>query len=540
LPPPATPPTQLPGYVPRTKFANVIARSGEGFLEDQGGRKILHLKGDAYTRGFQYGALFGDEVDASRKAVVNFAASKFSPALGVLVGAVVGYLQPYIAQIAAGLFSSYISPDDRAIMQGIVDGARSRSPSIDVKIEELMLLNVIIDLGGMVDSPTFKCSGLAVWGSRTQGGKMFQQRNVDLLVGSGLESQAVVAIDKPDSGNAYLNAGWAGLVGTASGMNEHGLGISQVWAFSRDVAFGEPWPLTCRRLLETASNVDAVQPAFSAVKRTYGSNFVFADRGDGSGKPRGLACESSSKDFLQFFANDPGEDALWNGQPIAIKLTEAVFRGDVPVSQRVYDRWYEDPKTTDPRTTDHYQERYQQQADLTKGYETQGVKIGLAEMEAIARKIGHAGSSLQCVVYENTDLMVHVANSRVVPGSAPADARDEPFHDYDLDYYLPTVQVVPDRAAYAVGDTMALTLTVGNHGRSRRLDAALWLETTGTHPVLGTKTGIEVLTGQSVGTTLVCSVPAGATPGQAEIVVELREAGTADVVDYACFPVTIH
>src|SRR5262249_38263246 len=89
-PPPSPPPTQLPGYVPRTKFANVIARSGEGFLEDQGGQKILHLKGDAYTRGFQYGVLFGDEVDASRKAVVNFAAGKFSPALGILVGVVVG------------------------------------------------------------------------------------------------------------------------------------------------------------------------------------------------------------------------------------------------------------------------------------------------------------------------------------------------------------------------------------------------------------------------------------------------------------------
>src|SRR3954471_12246857 len=101
------------------------------------------------------------------------------------------------------------------------DGAARGTPAVNVTLDELIFMNAIIDIGAMANLPIFKCSGHAVWGPRTQGGKMYQLRNVDLLVGSGLEAHSIAVIEKPDQGCAFLNAGWSGMLGSASGMNEH-------------------------------------------------------------------------------------------------------------------------------------------------------------------------------------------------------------------------------------------------------------------------------------------------------------------------------
>src|SRR3954451_17657904 len=42
--------------------SRTIARCGEGFLEEVGGSRVLHLKGTPYEMGFQQGALLRDEI----------------------------------------------------------------------------------------------------------------------------------------------------------------------------------------------------------------------------------------------------------------------------------------------------------------------------------------------------------------------------------------------------------------------------------------------------------------------------------------------
>src|SRR5262249_2952505 len=160
------------------------------------------------------------------------------------------------------------------------------------------------DLAATVQVPLFKCSGTAAWGPLTQGGKMYQERNVDLFVGSGLESSAVLVIEKPDAGYAFGNAGYCGIIGVLSGLSQHGIGGSQVWASPLDAGPGQPWPLTTRRLLMESENVDAVFPLFSTTPRTYGSNFVFADRGDGrNGQPKAITMDSTWKMLAVFGDN---------------------------------------------------------------------------------------------------------------------------------------------------------------------------------------------------------------------------------------------
>lgn len=524
--PPAPPaPPKLP---PRTKAAKVVARSGEGFLEEQNGRHLLHVKGSAYERGRQYGELLGDEVHAILQRLYGYAATFKVPA----------FFASLVPPVIAPLYRPYFPADVIDSLNGIIDGAARRSPPVALTLDELVFMNAIIDIGAMANIPIFKCSGHAVWGPRTKGGKMFQLRNVDLLVGSGLESHSVAVIEKPDGGKTFLNAGWVGLLGSASGMNEHGVGISQVWAYSWDSNVGQPWIITNRGILSQALNVDAVPPAFQGAVRTYGSNFVFADRGDGRGTPRAIALESTHRDVAYFDANDPAEDANFNGVDLCIRMPFAVMRGDTAMSQRIRNRQYIHP---DPRGSGGYDKRYKQQADLTKDYEAKGVLMGADEMIKISRQIAMPGSSLQCVVYENTDLVVHVANSRVTSPGVAIDANVEPFERYDLDYYLPTIAAKPDKASYALGDTMQVTVDVSNRGRDRKLEARATLTAlpSGTKTTWTQRVALDAKTGKPVTGALALVLPASAPKGPSELVVELLEATTDDVVDYARSEITV-
>lgn len=523
-------PSALPAPIPpRAKTAKVIARAHEGFLEEQDGRHLLHVKGTPYERGLQYGLLVGDEVGDILQKLYAYAATLKIPS----------FVVPIVPPLIAPLYKPYFPPDVLDSLSGIVDGCARRSPPVVVSLDELVFMNAIIDLGAMANIPVFKCSGHAVWGTRTKGGKMFQLRNVDLLVGSGLESHAIAVIEKPDNGCAFLNAGWTGMLGSASGMNEHGVGISQVWAYSWDSNIGQPWPLTNRGLLASAVNVDAVYPAYKAVQRTYGSNFVFADRGDGrNGVPRAIALESTNKDLAVFDSDDPAEDASWQGVDLCIRMPYAVMRGDTPMCQRIRSRQY--IHTGDPRGSGGYDKRYKQQADLTKAYEAQGVLMGADEMITISRTISMPGDSLQCVVYENSDLVVHVANSRVTGPGQAVDACTEPYEAFDLDYYLPTITVLPNASSYTAGDTMKLALGVSNHGRTRQLEArASLVPASGAAVTWTTRASFSVITNQTGSASLSLVIPAGVPAGPAELVVELVEAGTDDVVDYARTEITV-
>ncbi len=526
-PPPPPPPAPL-----RTKTAKVIARAGEGFLEEQNGRRILHVKGTAYERGVQYGQLVGDEVHDILQRLYGYAATLKIPQI------VVSLVAPLVPKVVAPLYKPYYPADVLDSLQGMIDGAAKRSPPISLTMDELIFMNSIIDIGAMANIPIFKCSGHAVWGPRTKGGKMYQLRNVDLMVGSGLEEHALAVIEKPDGGKAFLNAGWAGLLGSASGMNEHGVGISQVWAYSWDSNIGQPWIVTNREILSSAQNVDGIHAAYAAVPRTYGSNFVFADRGDGrGGQPRAIALESTHADLASFDANDPREDGNFQGIDLCIRMPFAVMRGDTALCQRIRLRQYIHP---DPRGSGGYDKRYKQQADITKDYEAKGVLMGQDEMIKISRQIAMPGSSLQCVVYENHDLVVHVANSRVTAPGQAIDANVEPFERWDLDYYLPTVAAKPDKASYAAGDPIEIAVDVTNRGRDRKLEAQVSiLGPNGAKTVFSKRAALDVKTGQAGKAKLAFAIPAGVATGPSELVVELLEANSDDVVDYARSEVTI-
>lgn len=530
----ATPGPAAPPARPRNGVT-VVARHGEGWLElHHGGRKVLHTKGTSYERGVQYGVLVGDEVEGVLTKLPQYVAAQG-------VGLATSFA-PLITPLGSMIMKPYFDQDALDELRGILDGMRLRNPNTFVTEQDLIFMNSIIDIGAIVDLDVFQCSSLAVWGPIAKDGKLFQTRNTDLMVGSGIESHTLIVMAKPTGGVPYVNPGYAGMIGCASGLNAHGIGVGQVWAFSLDRGFGRPWILATRELMATGDDVDDAIRIFSSHRRTYGSNFVFADRGDTrGGVPRAIAIESSQANLQFFESMDPKEDlALWNGQPYAIKIPFAVFRGDAALDPILRSRQTaSNGPTGDPRASGAYRARYKGQADGIQSFINAGVKLGAQELIQISHDVAMPNDSLQCVVYANTDLELWVANARK-DATGIHQARKEPYLHYSLDDYAPVTRAVPDKTTFARGETLRVAVPIETLGKGHALDVHVGLEVAGVTTVLGSARNV-VLADRGATTAIVTiTIPANLTNvGLGHLVAEVVEAGTQDLVDVARTGVTV-
>jgi hypothetical protein len=70
----------------------------------------------------------------------------------------------------------------------------------DLDPQEIRLANFFPEM--------FHCSGFALMGSATEGGRVYHGRILDYMKGIGLERNAVVTVFQPDQGHAWVNIGF--------------------------------------------------------------------------------------------------------------------------------------------------------------------------------------------------------------------------------------------------------------------------------------------------------------------------------------------
>jgi hypothetical protein len=527
----------------RAKTAVVLDREGEGFLEQDGGQLLLHVRGSTFERGRQYGALVGDRIDQILRQLPGFVQSQHFPA----------WLLPSVTYLTARLFENYFPSDVQDMMAGILAGNLQRRPQSIMSRDDLIFLNSLVDLGAITNG-LIHCSSIAMWGPHTVDGKMFQTRCIDLFTGSGLENITLVTIEKGDGKVPFMNCGWCGMIGAISGMNAHGIGIGQVWAFSNDRNFGTPWGLTTRKIMEDGTTAADAVAAFQAEPhRTYGSNFVFGDKGDGpAGALRAYAIESSAHYMASFHDDDPAEDqALWQGQPYAIKIASAVFRGDSCMDPGMRSRQTaSNGPSGDPRTANAYLRRYKGQADALAALEAGGHRLDAQDVIALTKQVATPGESLQCCVYANSDLEAWVANATLPPGVTPApgagaDAFTQPYVHHDFNYYLPTVHAGLDATDYRAGGMQLVTVSWETLGCDRDLGLVLSCEGPAGAALsyaefpAAIPLSFRAAAGQQTMSVAV-RVPAGVSPGAWTLAARLYERGTSDLVDCSLVPFTAH
>jgi hypothetical protein len=448
----------------------ILAAYGDAFIEEVNGLPVLHVKGSPREMGRQYGILAGDRVDRAVDMLEVIAERDRG------LKRLPNWLVRSLRRIAGFVFWFTFPDDVRQEIDGMVDGGRERGYRFTRF--DVAFINSVIDVVGVL-KPAFSkgpassgeradnwlirslaltwltqnCDSMAVWGRRTVDGKTFQTRNVDINTGMGLEELPLVVVYKPAGRIPYVTAGFSGFVGIFTGMNAYGVGLGQVWGFSRKTRLATPWTMQIKDVFSHSRGASEAVELFHAKNEwTYGSNFVFAD-GDG----HGFAVELNAGRFVAFADNDPNEDrALWRGEPYAVKMSDAVFRGDAamdPVLRSLQDA--SAGPDGDPRATFSYQSRYKGQADRIAEFEKAGVRIGKEEAESISRDTASRTGSLQAAVYANTDRQLWVSYSRFLPDGSLQQAWQGEYHHIPFADYLPSIVERNDHRLEVRGDEYA-------------------------------------------------------------------------------------
>lgn len=224
----------------------VVAREGKGALLESDGQKILLLQGTPYEIGYQHGSLLKDDVKVMVETVIKRCEEEKS-----------GFLQR-----AWDATNKYIPERYKEELKGLADGA-------GLSLKDVELANVFPEL--------FHCSGIAVFGKATKDGELLHGRILDYTTDEGLQDHAVVMVVKPEGYNAFINAGFAGFIGSVTGMNQKGIAIGEMGGGGDEQWSGVPMAFLVRMVLEQANTLSQGVDVFRKNPRTCEYYYVISD-----------------------------------------------------------------------------------------------------------------------------------------------------------------------------------------------------------------------------------------------------------------------
>lgn len=241
----------------QTGATRTVARSGEGFLEEIDGYRVLHLKGEPYEMGYQHGALLKEDIQENihylfevkaKDATVEFLGQKFSP-------------KQLVSLIAAGQ-RAHVPERFREELRGLADGA-------GCSLEDAIAANFIPEL--------FHCSGFAVMNGATRDGTLYHGRVLDYSIDWKLQEHAVLIVAEPAGRVPFVNVTYAGFIGSVTGMNAEHVSVGEMGGGGRGHWDGTPMALLVRRVLEEAKTLDEAVAIFRDTPRTCEYYYVVAD-----------------------------------------------------------------------------------------------------------------------------------------------------------------------------------------------------------------------------------------------------------------------
>lgn len=246
--------SKIPTLPPLDGSRVLLRTEGKGRLELHDGVKVLFLNGTPEEMGAQHGALAKKEVHNLVDRILY----------GVGVGSSLAKGRWFFGEIeeAQGRLQKFMDPRYLREMDAMADAA-------GLPREEMRLANYFPEL--------FHCSGFALLGEATEGGRIYHGRVLDYLKGVGLEQNACVTIVQPDQGNAWVNVGYFGFVGSVTAMNEKGISIGEMGGRGEGKWDGKPMAQLLREVMEKASTLDEAIAIMRDSPRTCEYYYVVAD-----------------------------------------------------------------------------------------------------------------------------------------------------------------------------------------------------------------------------------------------------------------------
>jgi hypothetical protein len=269
--------------------AEVLGRSGQGWLESIDGYPVLHVKGSHCEMGRQHGELLRDRVQKNLRhlleikgdaALVEWGPFRVKPRQ--MIETIIKIQEPFVP-------AKYFEE-----LRGLAEGA-------GVPLADVRAANFIPEL--------FHCSGFAVMNSATADGTLYHGRVLDYATDWGLQQHAVIVVAEPEGGIPFVNVTYAGFLGSVTGMNARHVSIGEMGGAGLGHWEGVPMSWLVRQVLETAGTLDEAIAVFRDNPRTCQYFYVIADGQDN----RAVGMEAS---WNRFELIQPGEKHPLLSRPV--------------------------------------------------------------------------------------------------------------------------------------------------------------------------------------------------------------------------------
>lgn len=292
----------------------VLAEEGAGKLLRVGELLVCVMEGTPSEMGYQHGRLLADHV---RSAMTERYMAK------TLYGR--GYTKEYVYEQSARM-EKHFPPEYIEEMKGLVEGLQAAGVQ-DITYEDIRTGVCVAELQHYSPGEPPGCSNFAVFGRWTTDGRLLHGRNLDWSIKGQAQDDAVVLVWRPKNGIPFMMVGWAGSIGSVSGMNAKGITIGEMTSGTPDSTFdGMPLFVIMRRILEKASTLEEAVAIMQQGPRTTGWNFVIGD----AQIPDARALEVDAKTCEVFAPMDPkeGSDTGHMSLPDAVRRTNHPCGGE--------------------------------------------------------------------------------------------------------------------------------------------------------------------------------------------------------------------
>lgn len=400
----------------------LIDEAGAGKLYQVGEHPVLVMEGTPEEMGYQHGKLLAKKIHHIMK-------EGYTPkALWDR-----NYSREYVmgqSERMETFFPEAIKEELRGMLRGVHDAGYDQITYEDLRIgvTQAEILHF------PPDGPP-ACSNFACWGKWTTDGRLLHGRNLDWNIKGDVQDDHVILVWRPKGGIPFMMVGWAGGVGSVSGMSSKGITMGEMTLPSPDATFdGLPLFLQMRLTLETSSSLEQAVAFIKNCKRTTGWNFILGD-----GKiPDGRALETDAKYCTAFAPMDEKETEQtghWGMEDLVRRTNhpagiDQLLRLGIGMGE---DFGFTIRDETDIQTllpVLKENDSWRRYECLSREIEKQAGKVDVREaIQILATEPVYNKGTLHSMVFDPTNKTVYVANAGNNP---PVTATDRPFTRIDL------------------------------------------------------------------------------------------------------------
>jgi hypothetical protein len=229
--------------------SEILLKEGNGYLEKRDNQLILHVEGSPYEMGYQHGKLAKEQIARNIATYID----NPKQASNTKVSSFIKKIDEVLTHVP-----EYFKQE----MQGIADGS-------ELPLQKIIILNLFPEM--------FHCSGITVAGDATDDHSLYHVRVLDYGIGKGLQSTALLIVAKPLNGNSFINVGYAGFIGSITGMNSQKISIGEIGGWGYGYWDGTPMAFIMREILENATTLEEAKHILTTNPRTCEYYYIIAD-----------------------------------------------------------------------------------------------------------------------------------------------------------------------------------------------------------------------------------------------------------------------